>query len=119
MPDDPIHSMKKLSTAALLCGVAALSSCAAGPHQAQRSLDDFDQKMYIENPWLNGILWGVGVFPVATFGATIADFVVVDAYHFWGKDAWDGILEKQFDYRHRPCNFVEIMPRLDEHLRRK
>ncbi|WP_170385641.1 molybdenum cofactor biosynthesis protein B [Ruegeria atlantica] len=35
------------------------------------------------------------------------------------KDAWDGILEKQFDYRHRPCNFVEIMPRLDEHLRRK
>ncbi|WP_170346303.1 molybdenum cofactor biosynthesis protein B [Ruegeria atlantica] len=35
------------------------------------------------------------------------------------KDAWDGILVKQFDYRHRPCNFVEIMPRLDEHLRRK
>ncbi|WP_298850729.1 molybdenum cofactor biosynthesis protein B [uncultured Ruegeria sp.] len=35
------------------------------------------------------------------------------------KDAWDGILKKQFDYRHRPCNFVEIMPRLDEHLRRK
>ncbi|WP_282021657.1 molybdenum cofactor biosynthesis protein B [Ruegeria faecimaris] len=35
------------------------------------------------------------------------------------KDAWDGILLKQFDYRHRPCNFVEIMPRLDEHLRRK
>ncbi|MEX0318927.1 MAG: molybdenum cofactor biosynthesis protein B [Ruegeria sp.] len=35
------------------------------------------------------------------------------------KDAWDGILEKQLDYRHRPCNFVEIMPRLDEHRRRK
>ncbi|EEE38519.1 molybdenum cofactor biosynthesis protein B [Rhodobacteraceae bacterium KLH11] len=35
------------------------------------------------------------------------------------KDAWDAILEKQLDYRHRPCNFVEIMPRLDEHLRRK
>src|SRR5215210_2328866 len=34
------------------------------------------------------------------------------------KDAWDGILEAQLDYRHRPCNFVEIMPRLDEHLRR-
>jgi molybdenum cofactor biosynthesis protein B len=34
------------------------------------------------------------------------------------KDAWDGILENQLDYRHRPCNFVEIMPRLDEHLRR-
>ena len=35
------------------------------------------------------------------------------------EDAWDGIIEKQFDYRHRPCNFVEIMPRLDEHMQRK
>lgn len=35
------------------------------------------------------------------------------------KDAWDEILSLQLDYRHRPCNFVEIMPRLDEHLRRK
>ncbi|MEM0899648.1 MAG: molybdenum cofactor biosynthesis protein B [Pseudomonadota bacterium] len=34
------------------------------------------------------------------------------------KDAWDGILKYQLDYRHRPCNFVEIMPRLDEHLKR-
>ncbi|UWQ95406.1 molybdenum cofactor biosynthesis protein B [Rhodobacteraceae bacterium M385] len=34
-------------------------------------------------------------------------------------DAWDEILVKQLDYRHRPCNFVEIMPRLDEHKRRK
>ena len=34
------------------------------------------------------------------------------------KDGWDGILQDQLDYRHRPCNFVEIMPRLDEHLRR-
>lgn len=35
------------------------------------------------------------------------------------RDAWDEILVKQLDYRHKPCNFVEIMPRLDEHLRRK
>ena len=34
------------------------------------------------------------------------------------RDGWDGILGAQLDYRHRPCNFVEIMPRLDEHLRR-
>ncbi|MBN8996673.1 MAG: molybdenum cofactor biosynthesis protein B [Rhizobiales bacterium] len=34
------------------------------------------------------------------------------------RDAWDGILSKQFDYRQAPCNFVEIMPRLDEHLKR-
>lgn len=34
------------------------------------------------------------------------------------KDAWDEILKYQLDYRHMPCNFVEIMPRLDEHLKR-
>ncbi len=35
------------------------------------------------------------------------------------RDAWDEILRYQLDYRYRPCNFVEIMPRLDEHRRRK
>jgi molybdenum cofactor biosynthesis protein B len=34
------------------------------------------------------------------------------------RDGWDGILSHQLDYRTRPCNFVEIMPRLNEHLRR-
>jgi len=33
-------------------------------------------------------------------------------------DAWDEILVYQLDYRYRPCNFVEILPRLDEHMRR-
>ena len=35
------------------------------------------------------------------------------------KDAWDEILKYQLDYRHHPCNFVEIMPRLEEHQKRK
>ncbi len=35
------------------------------------------------------------------------------------KDGWDEILVHQLDYRHQPCNFVEIMPRLSEHQRRK
>jgi molybdopterin adenylyltransferase len=30
------------------------------------------------------------------------------------KDGWDGILKDQLDSRHRPCNFVEIMPRFGE-----
>ena len=32
------------------------------------------------------------------------------------KDAWDGILVTQLDSRFTPCNFVELMPRLKEHL---
>ena len=35
------------------------------------------------------------------------------------KDGWNEILKVQLDYRHKPCNFVEILPRLDEHQRRK
>jgi len=35
------------------------------------------------------------------------------------KGGWDGILKFQLDHRHRPCNFVEIMPRLQEHEGRK
>ncbi len=30
------------------------------------------------------------------------------------QDGWDGILAEQLDIRHRPCNFVELMPRLSE-----
>lgn len=33
------------------------------------------------------------------------------------KDGWDGILKTQLDSRFRPCNFVELMPRLKEHLK--
>ena len=32
------------------------------------------------------------------------------------KDAWDDILVHQLDARYKPCNFVELMPRLKEHL---
>lgn len=34
------------------------------------------------------------------------------------RDAWDEILVHQLDYRYQPCNFVEILPRLDEHMKR-
>jgi len=34
------------------------------------------------------------------------------------KDGWDDILQYQLDNRYRPCNFVELMPRLQEHTSR-
>lgn len=55
----------------------------------------------------------------ATAGVLNATFVfVLPGSPGACKDAWDGILKWQLDYRHMPCNFVEIMPRLDEHLKR-
>ncbi len=35
------------------------------------------------------------------------------------KDGWDNILQYQLDNRHRPCNFVSIMPRLEEHKKKR
>ncbi|MCO5063267.1 MAG: molybdenum cofactor biosynthesis protein B [Rhizobiaceae bacterium] len=55
----------------------------------------------------------------ATGGVVNATFVfVLPGSPGACRDAWDSILKAQLDYRHMPCNFVEIMPRLDEHLRR-
>ncbi len=55
----------------------------------------------------------------ATGGVVNATFVfVLPGSPGACRDAWDGIIEPQLDYRHAPCNFVEIMPRLAEHLRR-
>jgi molybdopterin adenylyltransferase len=34
-------------------------------------------------------------------------------------DGWEEILKYQLDYTHKPCNFVEIMPRLEENKKRK
>ena len=66
--------------------------------------------------------WAVGMsIVVSDIGAT--DFIAVagGTYIFclpgspgaW-KDAWDDILVHQLDIRYRPCNFVEMMPRLKE-----
>ena len=56
----------------------------------------------------------------ATGGVVNATFVfVLPGSPGACRDAWDGILKPQLDYRHQPCNFVEIMPRLDEHLKRR
>src|SRR5437762_11511739 len=55
----------------------------------------------------------------ATGGVVNATFVfVLPGSPGACRDAGAGIIKAQLDYRHMPCNFVEIMPRLDEHLRR-
>jgi molybdenum cofactor biosynthesis protein B len=55
----------------------------------------------------------------ATGGVVNATFVfVLPGSPGACRDAWDQIIRPQLDYRHMPCNFVEIMPRLDEHLKR-
>ena len=82
--------MKKARLVGALLAITTLGACFAGPHQLKRTVDDWDHKMYIEQPWLDGVLWFVPVFPIAGFLAQVGDFFVTDAYAFWLKDAWDG-----------------------------
>lgn len=82
--------MRKLATSLTLGMCLALGSCAAGPHQLRRSVDDWDQKMYVQSPWVNAALWVIPVFPIVTTLAWVGDSFTTDPYAFWFKDAWDG-----------------------------
>jgi hypothetical protein len=83
-------NMRKVLIAALLAASCLFTSCAAGPHQLRRTVDDWDHEMYVKSPWVDAVLWIVPVFPIMNFGAFVGDFLVTDAYAFWIKDAWDG-----------------------------
>jgi hypothetical protein len=89
--------MKKARIALTLALTITVCSCTAGPHQLRRSVDDWDQKTYIKQPWINGLMHLIPVIPILNICAFIGDTVVVDAYSFWFRDAWDG---KGTGYRH-------------------
>ena len=80
-----------------------LGSCAAGPHQLRRSVDDWDQRIYVNSPWLNAAMWVVPVYPVLLAGATATDFVITDPYFFWFGDAWNG---NGTGYRHLEIDYT-------------
>ena len=82
--------MRRLTVALGLLFALTFTSCTAGPHQLRRSVDDWDNKMYVDSPWLNGVLHFIPVIEIASFFAFIGDTLVTDAYAFWFKDAWDG-----------------------------
>ena len=82
--------MKKARLICALLAITTVAACSAGPHQLNRTVDDWDQKLYVDQPWLDGVLWFIPVIPIAHFLAQVGDFLVTDAYAFWLKDAWDG-----------------------------
>ena len=82
--------MKKILLLLALAATLVLPSCAAGPHQLSRTVDDWDHEMYVDGPLLNGVLNVIPVIPIAKFVAAIGDFLITDAYAFWIEDLWDG-----------------------------
>lgn len=76
--------------AATIALTLALSGCLVGPHQVRRSVDDWDQRSYVNSPWWNVVLWVVPIIPASYAAALVVDTLVTDPYAFWFDDAWDG-----------------------------
>ena len=49
--------MKRILLLLALAATLVLPSCAAGPHQLTRTVDDWDHEMYVDSPLLNGVLY--------------------------------------------------------------
>jgi len=81
--------VKKIATLLGLLALFSLASCAAGPQQLARSVDDWDQEFYVNNPRVDGLLYVIPVIPLVKYGAAIGDFFITNPYHFWGEDVWD------------------------------
>ena len=79
----------KIIIVVLLLALVA-SACSAGPHQLRRSVDDWDQSLYVDEPLVDGILWIIPVIPILQFVAAIGDWFITDAYYFWIVDVWEG-----------------------------
>jgi hypothetical protein len=79
---------KLLGTLVLLGGLAVSSGCYAGPQRLQRSWKDYENKAYVENAWLTGVLGVVPVYPLVSAVAGFAD-LFYNFYYFWFKDALD------------------------------
>jgi hypothetical protein len=102
----------RLLAASLLC--ATLASCAAGPHQLRRSVDDWDHELYVNSPWFDSLLWIVPVIPTLHVGAFVVDYLIGDPWAFWFEDAWDG---NGTGFEHLPVEWTDgkvqslMMPR--------
>ena len=90
--------MRKIAIGCALGLTLTFTSCFSGPHQLRRTVDNWDQKLYVDSPWLNVVLTIIPVIPLAYFGAQIGDFFVSDGYMFWIKDAFTGKGGTGFEY---------------------
>ena len=83
--------MKKLFGIALLACSLSLVSCQSGPKRLSRTWDDWVNQKYTENAWLNGALLQdiIPVYGLVGFVMFVGDWLILDPYYFWSKDAWD------------------------------
>lgn len=70
----------------------AMSSCNSGPKQLTRTWDTWVNQKYSDNSYIHGLVLQdlLPVYPIVGFFAGIGDALILNPYHFWTQDVWDG-----------------------------
>ena len=66
-----------------------IAGCSSGPSQLSRSVDDWDNQLYVQSPWMDSILHLVPVIPVMKLAGGTVDLLFINPWYFWTDDAWD------------------------------
>lgn len=77
------------SFSALAIGLVALSGCTSGPSYLTRTVDDWQNKQYAENPLLTGVISDViPGYTLAKIIAAVPDILILNPIQFWCVDLW-------------------------------
>jgi len=83
--------MNRLSIVSLLLVVVVLAGCSSGPNYLSRTVDDWQNAQYVENPVVTGMITDVlPAYPLLKFLAFIPDWVILNPIQFWIFDLWKG-----------------------------
>ena len=96
--------MRKLATVLALAFALSIPACRSGPSQLVRSVDDWDNQLYVQSPWLDSILHVVPVIPLVKWGVSWVDVLVLNPIAFWTNDAWDS---KGTGYMHKNPEYTD------------
>jgi hypothetical protein len=81
---------KFLGACAATALLTLVAGCNSGPRRLQNNWNDWTNQQYSENAWMHAALTDViPVYPVVGVFMLVGDWLVVNPYYFWGRDAWD------------------------------
>ncbi|MCB9889244.1 MAG: DUF3332 family protein [Planctomycetes bacterium] len=80
--------MRKTALALVLLSCTTFAGCLAGPKQLERSVSDWDNKTYVQSPWLNNFMHVFLIFTAMELVAKIGDTLIINPFVFWTDDAW-------------------------------
>lgn len=93
--------------------VVAMSACTAGPSYLVRTVDDWQNKGYAENPVVTSTISNIlPAYPLLKFLAAIPDYLILNPVQFWAVDLWkgegSGFQHDNPEMNHKPWYYGEL-----------